>query len=69
MTLRDGKAKLNYLNAVPKIGYTKDCKGCRAVELGYVSRPMHTPECRIRMEAEIKKTVRGQQRMQEFEHR
>ena len=61
--------RANIREAAEKIGYTKNCKGCRAVELGYSSRPMHTPECRLRMEAEIKKTVRGQQRMQAFEQR
>ena len=35
------------------IGYTKGCPGCRATERNYVSRPVHIPECRLRMEAEI----------------
>ena len=30
-------------------------RSCRAVEMNYVSRPMHTAECRKRMEEEIQK--------------
>ena len=56
-------------SAAEKIGYTPDCKGCRAVRLNFSSRPMHTEQCRSRMEAEIKKTVRGGERMQEFEQK
>ena len=52
-----------------RIGYTKGCKGCKAAEHNYVSRPMHSDECRIRMETEMRKTPRGSERMQEFEHR
>ena len=30
------------------------CKGCKGVRLNYSSRPMHTEECRKRMELLIK---------------
>ena len=43
-----------------KIGYTKDCKGCRAVEMNFSSRPMHSNECRRRMEEEMRKSSRGE---------
>ena len=55
--------------AAEKIGYTADCAGCRGVKGNYVSRPMHSEACRVRMEAEIRKTPRGQERMGEFENR
>ena len=40
--------------AAKRIGYTMNCKGCKAVELVYSSRPMHTSVCRARMECEIR---------------
>ena len=51
------------------IGYTPGCKGCKAVRLNYSSRPMHTEECRSRMETEVRKTARGAERMVEFERK
>ena len=55
--------------AAKVIGFTRNCKGCKAVELGYTSRPMHSDECRPRMEEQIRKTTRGAARMEEFERR
>ena len=55
--------------AAEVIGYTPGCKGCKAVRLDYRSRPMHTDECRTRMEAEVRKTARGAERMTEFERK
>ena len=37
--------------------------------MGYSSRPMHSEECRHRMEAEIRKTPRGAVRMQDYERK
>ena len=51
------------------IGYTPGCKGCRAVELGFTSRPPHTEECRKRFEPEMAKTARGSSRMETFERK
>ena len=55
--------------AAKKIGFTEGCAGCRAVRLNFSSRPVHTDACRRRMESEIRKTPRGQERMSEFESR
>ena len=55
--------------AAKVIGFTRNCRGCEAVELGYSSRPMHSDECRSRMEEQISKTTRGKARMVEFEKR
>ena len=52
-----------------KIGYTDNCAGCRAVRLGFTSRPPHSLECRARMEPEMKKLPRGNARMEQFEHK
>ena len=55
--------------AAKKIGFTEGCAGCRAVRFNFSSRPTHTDAWRQRMEAEIRKTPRGQERMTEFENR
>ena len=62
--------KADVREAASRIGYTPGCKGCRAVEFNFNSRPMHSTECRERMEPEIvSKSVRGKQRMEEFERK
>ena len=55
--------------AAESIGFTEGCPGCRAVQGGYVSRPMHTDTCRTRMETEISKTARGAARMEDYNRR
>ena len=50
--------KASVREAAEKIGYTDNCRGCKGVRLNYSSRPIHSEECRKRMEAEINKTAR-----------
>ena len=59
----------NIRAAAENIGYTPGCQGCRAVQNNFVSKPPHSPECRKRMEEEIKKTARGAERIADFENR
>ena len=59
--------RANVKEAAKAIGFTDGCAGCRAVEHNYVSRPMHNEACRLRMEAEIRKTTVGGTRMENFE--
>ena len=64
----DAKARRVYIRADvelknPLIGYTPNCGGCRAAQLG--TTPVgHTPECRKRIEDILEKTETGQKRMQ-----
>ena len=52
-----------------RIGYTEGCPGCRAVKRNLVSRPVHTPTCRARMEPEMQKSARGAIRMEQWQNR
>ena len=52
-----------------RIAYTLGCKGGKATELNYTSRPVHTDQCRQRMEAEMRKPPRGAERMQDYERK
>ena len=59
-----------YNKDIEKYGPTEGCPGCRAALNPASSfRAKHTPECRRRLEEEIKKTVEGKKRFERAEER